>query len=499
MKLTYKIVPDWPKLAWVASFGKETCEVSVLHGPMVETSDDWLVEAVWAGEFSEGNFDQTDLVFGTGIRVRGDKVIFVSSGSTLDRLAYCSIDGVWFVSNSLPAMLAVCGRRLSVEHNYAMGLKTIVKGLSDYTRNHPLDTGEFQLAYFNNLVFDGTDVVEQAKPDVYPGCESYSQYLAYLHSTARALGSNANSDSRVHPIGQLSGISSGYDSIAVTIIAREAGCDQTVTIKQSTSLWRGSDSGEVYADHLQMACRSIDRTASSYPNEESIWAVVGRPGVMNWTLMNYTEPLCLFFNGCQGDKVWERSGTDSSDPFKRASVADLGIGEFRLIQGVFQCPVPYWGIRHFAEIKQLSFHEEMAPWTLHGSYDRPIPRRMIEDAGIRRGSFAKRKKNTSTESKFLWPYSKEAQQSFEKFLTRLGMDALPGWKATVIRRLATIDKIFQKNVTTRLGMAKRERFWDRMAGTGLLFQWANEELTKRYADGLNASRILEPESASVSQ
>ncbi len=54
MKLIPKLIPDWPKLAWVALIVKDLDEVHVLHGPMVETSDDWIVEAVWAGNFSTG-------------------------------------------------------------------------------------------------------------------------------------------------------------------------------------------------------------------------------------------------------------------------------------------------------------------------------------------------------------------------------------------------------------------------------------------------------------
>jgi hypothetical protein len=68
----------------VLKLGSET--VSVLHGPRVETNPDWCVEAVWAGSFSEGGFDLTDVIVGTGIRIRGDKVLFVSSGDTLNRL-----------------------------------------------------------------------------------------------------------------------------------------------------------------------------------------------------------------------------------------------------------------------------------------------------------------------------------------------------------------------------------------------------------------------------
>ena len=106
MRLVPTVVPGWPKLAWVASFVEGSEEIRVLHGPMVETSPDWIVEAVWAGDFQSGAFDLTDLVFGTGIRLRDNRAVFVSSGTPFDRLVYYKDQENWFVGNSFPALLA---------------------------------------------------------------------------------------------------------------------------------------------------------------------------------------------------------------------------------------------------------------------------------------------------------------------------------------------------------------------------------------------------------
>ena len=63
-------IESWPKLAWVARLPLCAKRVDVFHGPMVEVGSDWCVEAVWAGEFEDGDFDRTDLVFGSGVRRR---------------------------------------------------------------------------------------------------------------------------------------------------------------------------------------------------------------------------------------------------------------------------------------------------------------------------------------------------------------------------------------------------------------------------------------------
>src|SRR3990172_6640128 len=109
MQLHPVIVPGWPKLAWVARFNQGEGAITVYHGPCVETTDHWCVEAVWAGDFAEGDFDRTDLVFGTGVRSRGDHLLFVSSGTTDDRLWYCDHDGFTYVSNTLGGLLAAAG------------------------------------------------------------------------------------------------------------------------------------------------------------------------------------------------------------------------------------------------------------------------------------------------------------------------------------------------------------------------------------------------------
>ena len=42
------LVPEWPKLAWVACLTEDEQEIQVLHGPMVEVAEEWIAEAVWA-------------------------------------------------------------------------------------------------------------------------------------------------------------------------------------------------------------------------------------------------------------------------------------------------------------------------------------------------------------------------------------------------------------------------------------------------------------------
>ena len=106
MKLQYVPMAHWPPLAWLARCPRSAGPVAVFHGPGVETTDDWFCEAVWDEAFADGDFDRTDLVFGSGARLRDGVVTFVSAASTVDRLQSLAAGDWLWVSNSLPCLLA---------------------------------------------------------------------------------------------------------------------------------------------------------------------------------------------------------------------------------------------------------------------------------------------------------------------------------------------------------------------------------------------------------
>src|SRR5947208_585829 len=105
MTFKFWLAPQWPRLAWLAELNPGSDTIEVTHGPGIEMGDGWFCEAVWAGDFAGADFDQTDLVFGSGARIRDGGVIFVSSGSTVDRLVSARQDGKQYVSNSLACLM----------------------------------------------------------------------------------------------------------------------------------------------------------------------------------------------------------------------------------------------------------------------------------------------------------------------------------------------------------------------------------------------------------
>src|SRR3712207_1813379 len=109
-------------------------------------------------------FDHTDLVFGSGGRIREDRAIFTSSGSTVDRLQTASVNGATWVSNSLACLLATIEADLDPAYGRYFGdFETIIYGVRRYKRTIATSAGPVHLAYFNNLVWDGERLVEEEK------------------------------------------------------------------------------------------------------------------------------------------------------------------------------------------------------------------------------------------------------------------------------------------------------------------------------------------------
>jgi len=92
-----------------------------------------------------------------------------------------------------------------------------------------------------------------------------------------------------------------------------------------------------------------------------------------------------------------------------------GLGEFRLRIGFLHLPLPYIGARHGPAIYRITHSREMDPWRLGtGYYDRPIARRMAEEAGVPRAAFGHQKFGTAVAA---WrELNAESRADFDAFV-----------------------------------------------------------------------------------
>lgn len=483
-RLRPMLVPDWPKLAWVSRLQPLSIDVPVWHGPMVEVAEDWLAEAVWDGDFQAGHFDQTDLVFGSGIRVRGDNLHVVNSATMVDRLWHVQKNGAFFVSNSLPAILAAAELELRDDYpRYVQDIGSIdTQGYRGYQRSIVTRSQPVDILYYDNLAFDGQQLRVLPKPRKARQFVPFAAYRDFLVDTARRLVGNCVDPARRYPVAPLVGVSSGYDSPAVAAVAKAAGCVQAVTIANATALLPSSDDGSAVAAQLGMSCRSYIHHPSAYRNEIAVWAACGHPGGLNLTIFDYPQPLSLLLAGNYGDTVWNKAPRDISNPL---GDSDALISEFRLAEGVFHCLVPWWGIWDADQINRLGATPEMQPWSIGGSYDRPVPRRLAEEAGAAREAFGRRKRLTASNRPFRWPYSREAQRQFRNYLRARGVYAPGRLEVALLRRAVLLLHLIRLNVKLPGWLRDRLEPWRAMRCQSMLFQWANWELKQTYQNGLH--------------
>lgn len=419
--LVFTVIADWPSLAWLARADARTGEVSVLHGPRVETADDWFCEAAWDGEYERGDFDRTDIVAGSGGRLRDGAMTFVASGSTVDRLhSLEGGDGIVWVSNSLACLLAAIGGNVDPTYPaYNAFFHSVVHGIDRYKRWLRTSVGPVQLTYFDNLRWADGALTVVPKPF---GARTFADFTSYRHFLERSMSAmmdNAASSGRTHAVRPLSTLSSGYDSTTVSVLAWKAGLAETISITRgfvAPSLGEPEveDTGSTAAGILGLRCHTIEPRGSDSPHAVAFFAANASGEDLHF--LGAAQHLAgrLLFTGFHGDNVWGKEPRSLSGTIVRSSQSGLSLSEYRLWAGFLHCPVPFWGVRAIAQIRAITHSAEMTPWDVAGRYSRPICRRIAEEAGLPRGTFATGKRATAAFP--LWRGSFLASSSADHYL-----------------------------------------------------------------------------------
>ena len=396
MRLSFERVEHWPPLAWLADCTPGAEHVVVRHGPRVECRPEWFCEAIWDGAFSEGDFDRSDRVFGSGGRVRAEGIVFVSSATTVDRLCSAEVDGRTLVSNSLACLAATGSLAFAPTETASLAVwRSTAKGIGAHLATLPCENGEIRITIHDNLLWDGRALARLPKPDPKRDFSRYDDYRAFLTESMSALAANLRAPERALALDMISTASSGYDSSAVTLLASEVGVRDVITIERSR--YGRDDSGMFVIEHLGLAPAVVERLPERVRPFLDVPLVVGDGYGRDVFLAGAEEKLAgrVLFSGYHGDIVWGL-GVEG-EAFGRQISRDVGISglsltEYRLWIGFIHCPVPFLGARDVVQLHTLARSEAMAPWRLGVAYDRPIPRRLLEDAGVARDAFGVSKK-----------------------------------------------------------------------------------------------------------
>ena len=501
--LTYTLHSGWAPGAWVAHGRRGSVDIEVSHGSAVFTSPDWFGEIVWAGPFADADFDTTDIVFGSGGRLRESDLTFVSSASTVDRLQALERGSDVWVSNSLACLLAATGCRPDRTYRgYARDFRTITRGLNGHRRAIPTTAQPVQLIYFNNLRWNDSGLSEIAKPNPRRDLTSFEHYRSFVDDALGRLAANMGDARRAFPYQFLGTVSSGYDSPAAATLARRHGLHEVITFTEARS--GEPDSGAQVAEVLGLTVRAFARDGWK-PNGHGPTTpevlFLASDGKGEDIFFRSAEPVLrgrVLVTGFHGDKMWDAATTALSPEIVRGDQSGLSLTEYRLWAGFIHCPVAFLGVRQIRDVHALSCSPELAPWDVGGDYTRPICRRLVEEAGVPRQAFGQTKKAASVHfyyhGNFLSPPSTAAFLSWlgqqngatsHALGQRNGIQAVLHWGAQLAHRSAErwprLSRFWVRVEDRLTKYADRERLFVHV------FPWAIEQVIDRYRNATPAT------------
>jgi hypothetical protein len=467
-ELRYQVNESWPRLSWLAECHQDSNQITIHCGPAVERRVHWFCEAVWDDSFETGDFDLTSQVFGSGGRLRDGEITFVSSSFSSDRLQSFHRGNVSYVSNSLACLCAFID--LSIDPWYPWyyeDINSIVEGIDGYKKNLETNRDNVSFTYFHNLTWNGHALMETAKPSKYCPFNDFTSYYQFLADTLEKFAHNLRSAGRSRTLGTISTSSAGYDSLSVTLLAREIGNSDVICVPTSRTGYHDNAIEIISQLDLKPIALSREEWRKKKFGEIPFIAAdaCGRDTWIAGAESKLRDKLLL--TGYFGDGAWAVPACRSSSKGSISAAPGLSMSEHRLIIGYQHCPVPALGIEYIDTIHDISTGDEMKPWTLGLHYDRPIPRRILESAGINRDKFA-RLKSAITIQLF-------RKAEFEHFM--------PGSASFIdymkwIRKQSTLQPPVDD--TVELGVTPRENV--EVPLFRHMFPWALEKLKKHYCE-----------------
>ena len=418
----YKLAGHWPPLTWLARCEAGSSLIRVMCGRAVERRLDWFCEAVWDAPFPEGNLDQTDLVFGSGGRCRDGGVIFVSSGSTVDRLQLALRGNCTFVSNSLPCLCEAIEAQFDPRfQRYSELFETINQGIERPLPDLAIADGSIRFIYYSNVGWNGNHVRLIPKPVKRRDFTRFDNYAEFVRHALRRIAENFSSRERMRRYSWVGTISRGYDSPACASLARAAGLHRVITHDESRP--GECDDGTAIASALGLECIMVDRLAwkNQAPLEPLFLAAdaQGKEIMIAGAADELADKVLITGHG--GGTAWSMRAEPCGEFLARAVHSGLSMSEYRLHRGFIHLPLPFIGLRQLSDLAKLSRSAEMKPWDIGGAYSRPICRRLVEEAGVSREIFGVSK--TGASIRFLRgedAWSKHGKRAFFRWLKSRG-------------------------------------------------------------------------------
>ncbi len=394
MAITIAVEPGLPALAWLVE--SDGSRLRARCGPAVEIAGDGLFEGCWAADFPSFDFDRAPYVFGTGMRLRDGLPVFVPPSHTLDALYVWLCGSGYCVSNSLAFLCEHAGIDLPYA-GYGRRFASVVLGIERYkTRVHRNSEGSLHRVVYDPFRIAG-GALRRDRIDATQRFGDFAGYRAHLTEVLRRSAENAAHPDRKQTYSPLATCSTGYDSSACAVLASEIGCRTAITFGVDRT--GKPDSGREVGEHLSLEVTELPGHAERWAPDglaeaEFCTSCLGGDDLV-FLQAAETLPNRMVLTGFHGDSVW---GLDKpvGTTIERGDLSGGSLGELRLRLPFVHLPLPFVGARAWPDIRRIGHAEEMRPYRIGGKYDRPIPRRILEEAGVPRSLFGQEKKMVST-------------------------------------------------------------------------------------------------------
>jgi hypothetical protein len=393
------ILPSWepslPPMSWLLTHTRDGWVLH--HGSYVEVADRFFVEGGWAGPWDHPALVRACNVFGSGGVVSKDSMEIATPSHTLDCLYLLTNpdDAVTAISNSLPFLVEFAGINPPLDFRAPARMASVVLGLHRYN-SLVLRDGSLRVErlFAKNCLWrrDGSITLKDKPKE--RRFERYSEYVTLLASVIRETFSNCSHPERAVRFTPLATCSSGYDSNASAALASDWGCKEAITIK--TGRGGTNDSGARVGPVLGLDVaeyRLLEDECGENSAKEFFASGMGGED-LQYGVFEPRLSRRILVTGFHGDRVWSRRAFPSA-VLERGDLSGCSLAEYRLRVGFVHVPVPFIAVHHHDAVHLISNCDEMAPFRVGRAYDRPIPRRVLEEKGVPRGWFGVRKKAVS--------------------------------------------------------------------------------------------------------
>ena len=397
-KLVLKEIKDLPRLSWCAHIKRGDKSLKVYHGPWVENNNRCFFEGAWSGDFIENGFITATTFTGTGGFVTDNGFFFATPTNTLMPIYYYKENKHLTISNSLSFLLEVSGTELDMQYlDYDFDMISIMDGLKKCKKKIPISNKHYvNICYFSNLIIDKNLKIKILKKRCLPEFYNFTDYFNTIIKESQLTVNNAAHQSRKIKFTPISTISTGYDSPACSVIAKEVGCKEAITYTKARAVFTNrNDSGKKIGEILGISVDELDTDEylklEGFREAEFISRGTGGDDLYLINAENKLEKRIVFTG--HGARLWEVENINITPNMVRRDSSGCSMDEFRFRVGYIHFPIPFIGFTSHRSIHKISNSGEMIPWSIRDTtYNRPIPRRILEEAGVQRDLFGQEKK-----------------------------------------------------------------------------------------------------------